>query len=110
MQQQQQQQPAGPPALTLTPAYSNQNCILNYQEKRDADTYYKGCAALEGDPYDSTKLADFLSRLQAKAEQFGWNEILTISPEGRKLLKDYGTITRAEVRAHAQVYQPLDDR
>ncbi len=106
----QQQQPAGPPAFALTPAYSNQDRILNYQEKRDADTYYKGCTALEGDPYDGTKLADFLSRLQAKADQFGWNSLLTILPEECNLLTDYGTITRAEVRAHAQVYQPLDDR
>jgi hypothetical protein len=110
MQQQQQQQPAGPPAFALTPAYSTQNQPLNYQEKRDADTYYKGCTALEGDPYDGTKLSDFLARLKAKADQFGWSDLLTILPEGRDLLTDYGTITRAQVRAHAQVYQPLNDR
>ncbi len=100
----------GPPAFTLTPAYSNQNQILNYQDKRDANTYYIGCAALEGDPYDGTKLSDFLAHLKAKADQFCWSDLLTILPEGRNLLTDYGTITRAEVRAHAQDYQPLNDR
>jgi hypothetical protein len=58
-----------PPPFALTPAYQTQNQALNYQEKRDADTYYKGCQPLEGDPYDGTKLKDFLTRLQAKASQ-----------------------------------------
>jgi hypothetical protein len=81
---QQQQQSAGPPAIALTPAYSNQNQVFNYQDKRDAEPYYKWCTAFEGDPYDGTKLSDFLSRLQAKAaDRFGWSQLLTILPEAR---------------------------
>ena len=79
---------------------------LNYQEKRDADTYYKGCQSLEGDPYDGTKLKDFLARLQAKASQFGWDQILTV--QNRNLLDDYGVITREEVlqRGWSQPHDP----
>jgi hypothetical protein len=96
------QVPPQPQPFALIPAYQTQNQALNYQEKRDADTYYKGCAPLEGDPYDGTKLKDFLARLQAKAGQFGWGPILTI--QNRNLLEDYGVITRQEVLQHAQTY------
>jgi hypothetical protein len=47
-----------PPPFSLTPAYQTQNQVLNYQEKRDAETYYKGCLPLEGDPYDGNYLKD----------------------------------------------------
>lgn len=97
-----------PAPFALTPAYQTQNQALNYQEKRDADTYYKGCLPLEGDPYDGTKLKDFLARLQAKASQFGWDQILTI--QNRNLLDDYGVITREDVLQHARGYQALNDR
>jgi hypothetical protein len=100
--------PPNPPvAFALTPAHQTQ-ALLNFQEKREADTYYKGCAPLEGDPYDGTSLADFLSRIQARADQFGWESILTI--QNQNLLTDYGVLSRADVQAHAQVYQPLNDR
>jgi hypothetical protein len=97
-----------PAPFALTPAYQMQNQALNYQEKRDADTYYKGCLPLEGDPCDGTKLKDFLARLQAKASQFGWDQILTV--QNRNLLDDYGVITREDVIQHARVYQVLNDR
>ncbi len=89
-----------PPPFALTPPYQTQNQALNYQEKRDSEIYYKGCAPLEGDPYDGTKLKDFLARIQARAGQFDWHPILTV--QNKNLLEEYGVITREEVRQHAE--------
>jgi hypothetical protein len=64
----QAQQPA---PFALTPAYNNR-APLTYSECRDAKVYYKGCEALEGQPYDGKGLQEFLACIATKAKQFEW--------------------------------------
>ena len=87
-----------PPPFVLNPAYQMQNQVLDYQEKYDADMYYKVCLHVEGDPCDGTELKDFLTRLQARAGQFGWDPILTV--QNKNLLDDDGVIMHQEVLQH----------
>jgi hypothetical protein len=104
-----QGQPPPPlaPAFSLTPAY-NQRVALNYNERRDAQVYYKGCEALEGDVYNGKGLPEFLARISNKANQFEWGEILTIN--GRNFLTNYADIAATDVRQHALAYQGQNDR
>jgi hypothetical protein len=99
-------QPAAP-AFCLAPAYNNR-VPLNYNERRDAQVYYKGCEALEGDPYNGKGLPEFLARIATKARQFEWMEILTI--DNRNFLPNYADITAAQVRQAAMDYQSQNDR
>jgi hypothetical protein len=104
------QQPPQPPAAVLpfclAPAYNNR-APLNYNERRDAQVYYKGCEALEGDPYNGKGLPEFLARIATKARQFEWMEILTI--DNKNFLVNYANITAAQVRQAAMDYQPQND-
>jgi len=102
-----QQQPPPAPAFSLTPAYK-QRVALNYNERRDAQVYYKGCEALEGDPYNGKGLPEFLARISNKSNQFEWGEILTVN--GRNFLTNYADITANDVRQHAIAYQTQNDR
>jgi hypothetical protein len=85
---------------------------LDFSQRNDITVFKNGCAALEGDKYDGTKLKLFLTKLQSKAGQFNSNAlgILTYGPRALNLLTQYGEITMAQVRAQAEIYQPLLDR
>jgi hypothetical protein len=71
-QQPDQKQPQAPAIrVARTPAQCNDVTILK-----------NGCAPLEGDKYDGTKLKMFLAQLANKASQFNWNSqgMLTYGP------------------------------
>jgi hypothetical protein len=97
------QQPLAPP-FCLALAYNNR-ASLNYNERRDAQVYYKGC---EAHPYNGKGLPEFLASIATKARQSEWMEILTI--DGRNFLMNYADITATQVRQAAMDYQPQNDR
>jgi hypothetical protein len=112
--QQQNQGDQNPPALAApavvfarSPAGSAA-LILNYRTKEDATIYFKGCKALDGDPYDGNGLPEFLARLQSKAEALEWESLFQIN--NRDLLVNYAELTAAQVQAAAMIYQTANDR
>lgn len=114
-QQQAPAQPAAPPPIirvARTPAQYSQDQPLNFAERNDVTIFKNGCAPLEGDKYDGTKLKMFLAQLANRANQFNWNSqgMLTYGPNHLNLLTQYGEITMATVRQQAEQYQPLLDR
>jgi hypothetical protein len=96
----------------LTPAHQTQNQALNFQEKRDTEIYNKGCDSLPGDPYDGTNLSDFLSRPQAKADQYGQGNIINVTLNNQQcnLLTDYVIISRKDVLVHMLAFNQANDR
>jgi len=112
---QQQNQPAPQAAIVVrvarTPAQYTIVEPLDFSQRNDITVFKNGCAALKGDKYDGTKLKLFLTYLQSKAGQFNWNALgmLTYGPRALNLLTQYGEITMAQVRAQAEIYQPLLD-
>jgi hypothetical protein len=65
---------------------------------------------------DMEKLQYFLDAIQERANTYGMDGVLRINigtaaaPEFRNLTTEYGSITDAQMRAHAIVYQRLDER
>jgi hypothetical protein len=117
-----QQQPALPAAIPAapapvvrvarTPAQYTIAQPLDFAQRNDITIFKNGCAPLDGDKYDGTKLKMFLTKLQFKANQYNWNEqgMLTYGPTHLNLLTQYGEITMAQVRQQAEIYQPLLER
>ncbi len=103
------QNPPLPPAVVFarSPAGSAAP-LLNYWTKEDATIYFKGCEALDGNPYDGKGLPEFLARLQGKAEAFEWESLFQIN--NRDLLTNYAELTAAQVQTAAMVYQVANDR
>jgi hypothetical protein len=101
-----------PVCVARTPAQYTIVQPLDCSQPNDISIFKNGCAALEGDKYNRTKLKLFLTKLQSKAGQFNWNALgmLTYGPRALNLLTQYGEITMAQVRAQAEIYQPLLDR
>ena len=62
---------------------------------------------------DQKQLHNFLTTVEDRAESYGWTSILTIpvgGTETRSLTEEFGTITEAQVRAHAAIYLELNER
>jgi hypothetical protein len=96
------------------PAMWSQLIELDYGSKQDRDYYKTAMEKLEGNPYDGKNLSLFLKKLEGKAQQFSWIDLLTYQqgnpPVDKCLLKNYGEITRTEVAAKAQQYLGMDNR
>jgi len=118
-QQQQQQQPPPPPtaAFALVPGAGTANVPWDY----NSPLGLKLCLAVthpldkkfDGSP---EALQYFLDAIQFRADTYGLGPVLSIetgtalAPEKRALTHEYGAITRAQMVAHAMVYQGNDDR
>jgi hypothetical protein len=82
-QQPDQKQPQAPAIrVARTPAQYSQDQPLYFAQCNDVTILKNGCAPLEGDKYDGTKLKMFLAQLANKASQFNWNSqgMLTYGP------------------------------
>ena len=82
---------------------------MNFGLKRDIELYNKGMASLAGDPYDGTNLRTFLIKVGERARQHNWMPLLTFA-DNKTLIKHYGEVTKAEVRAAATAYLAVQDR
>ena len=82
---------------------------MNFGLKTDIELYNKGMASLAGDPYDGTNLRTFLIKVGERARQYNWMPLLTFA-NNKTLIKHYGEVTKAEVRAAATAYLAVHDR
>jgi hypothetical protein len=102
------------PRRARNPAMWSQLIKLDYGSKQDRDYYKTATEKLEGDPYDGKNLSLFLKKLEGKAQQFNWIDLLTYQQGNlavdKCLLTNYGEITRTEVAAKAQQYLGTDNR
>jgi hypothetical protein len=87
-------QPAVPAApapvirVARTPAQYMIAQPLDFAQHNDMTIFKNGCAPLEGDKHDGTKLKMFLTKLQFKASQYNWNAqgMLTYGPNQLNLV------------------------
>jgi hypothetical protein len=91
-------QPAAAPIQARNPAQWGQNIELDYGTKQDRDYYKQAVEKLEGNPYDGKNLPVFLKKVEGKAYQYGWLNLLTYIHQGnppiiKNLLQHYGEIT-----------------
>jgi hypothetical protein len=96
-------QPAAAPIWARNPAQWGQNIELDYGTKQDWDYYKQAVEKLEGDPYDGKNLPVFLKKVEGKAYQYWWLNLLTYVHQGnppsmKNLLQHYGEITMSKVR------------
>jgi hypothetical protein len=105
--------PAGPIAFSLSPALSSSNALLDYSSSEGIKIYNKATSPIDV-PYDggSGGLRLFLSKVQQKGNQFGWNRILTINQNGQmlNLIASYGQVEIASVRAQALTLEAAASR
>jgi hypothetical protein len=100
------QQAAAQPAAPIrarNPAQWGQNIKLDYGTKQDQDYYKQAVEKLEGDLYDGKNLPVFLKKVEGKAYQYGWLNLLSFVYQGnppatKNMLQHYGEITMREVR------------
>jgi hypothetical protein len=112
------QQAAAQPAAPIrarNPAQWGQNIELDYGTKQDRDYYKQAVEKLEGDLYEGRNLPIFLKKVEGKAYQFGWLNLLTYTYQGnppvtKNLLQHYGEIMANEVRQKANTYLGLNNR
>jgi hypothetical protein len=79
---------------------------LDYGTKQDRDYYKQAVEKLKGDLYDSKNLPVFLKKVEGKAYQYGWLNLLSYVYQGnppatKNLLQHYGEISLSEVRQKA---------
>lgn len=99
-----------PPNFALAPALLDQANPWDYSTREGQNIYKAACAPL---PYTfqgkKSSLPAYLKAIQARADQFGWHDILEITigqdAQGndinRSLLEHYGEITLQQVRNDA---------
>ena len=92
------------PAFALGPGQGN--ALLDYSNTSHIKPYYKAVTPLEhkfdGKP---SSLRIFMKSIAYRAKSFGWDNVLNIinfHRNTRSLLYDYGQLTTAEVKTHAQ--------
>jgi hypothetical protein len=88
---------------------------LDYGTKQDRDYYKQAVEKLEGESYDGKNLPVFLKKVEGKAYQYGWLNLLTYIHQGnppvtKNLLQHYGEITLNEVRQKAMTYLGTSNR
>jgi hypothetical protein len=103
------------PIRARNPAQWGQNAELDYGTKQDRDYYKQAVEKLEGDLYDGKNLPVFLKKVEGKADQFGWLNLLSYTYQGnppvtRNMLQHYGEITMADVRQNTLTYLGLCNR
>ena len=105
--------PPGPTVFTLSPALASSNALLNYNTSEGIKIYNKSTTPMEV-PYNggSGGLRLFLSKVQQKANQFGWDRILTIRQgvQPLNLIASYGQVDLASVRAQALAIEAAASR
>ena len=89
-------------AFALTPA-QNFDQLLDFDDKAHVKVYEKAVAKLPIDPFDCvhTQLIDFMSALEKKASDYGWNERIMLIPQ--TLPEDADTVYTNLLTNHAQV-------
>jgi hypothetical protein len=65
------------PIRARNPAQWGQNVELDYGTKQDRDYYKQAVEKLEGDLYDGKNLPVFLKKVEGKAYQYGWLNLLS---------------------------------
>jgi hypothetical protein len=103
------------PIRARNPAQWGQNVELDYGTKQDRDYYKQAVEKLEGDLYDGKNLPVFLKKVEGKAYQYGWLNLLSYTYQGnppvtKNLLQHYGELTMSEVRQKAMTYLGLSNR
>jgi hypothetical protein len=103
---------AGNVTFALSPALAS-TALLNYKLGEGIKIYIKAPSPLDvlfnG---DSGGLPLFLSKVQQRAVQFGWNAILQVTQGGQTLdfIKSYGQVTINSVKAQAAALEAANDR
>jgi hypothetical protein len=105
----------GAPIRARNPAQWGQNVELDYGTKQDRDYYKQAVEKLEGDLYDGKNLPVFLKKVEGKAYQFGWLNLLSYTYQGnppvtKNMLQHYGEITMTDVRQKTLTYLGLCNR
>ena len=117
--QQQQQQQQVPPAQPVAVPYADVpggagNDPWDFTSGSGLKVFINSTKGLET-KFDGNqaKLHPFLLHVSKRAAAYGWSTILTIPDGGniaRSLIKEYGTLSRAHVRAHAITYITQENR
>ncbi len=105
---------AGAPAATavtfaLTPGLANPGQPWDYAANEGLKIYNYAATKLQKEPYDGgvVELKQLLQLLAARATTYGWMDLLFMIsnqatvPSDKNMLKQYGVLTLANVRAHA---------
>ena len=107
-QQQQVQPPPQPVVFAREPAQANQAGLLNYNDRNDIELHKNGSKALPGDPYDGTKIQQWLAKVESRGISLGMQNILTFN--GELITRRYGDISRNDVMTAAMQYQQAQGR
>ena len=106
--------------FAITPAQLKSN-FLNFKKKDDRNIYQEGKKPLSIDKFDCDKLqlADFISALERRAMEYGWDKRIMMIPtskdlEGEVVLKSiiskHGEITMEMIRKHDKSFAHSKDR
>ena len=105
--------PPGPTAFALSPALASSNALLNYNSSEGIKIYNKATAPMDV-LYNggSGNLRLFLSKVQQKANQYGWNRILEIQQGSQtlNLVSSDGQVELLSIRAQALVLEAAAPR
>lgn len=101
-------------AATFALAPGGGNAVWDFTTGNGLKLFISATRSLE-EKFDGSqlKLQYFLDSIRARAETFGWTDILTMADDAavqRDLTLEYGALTEDNVRAKAAVYQALDGR
>ena len=102
------------PVFSLTPATANEG-FLNFNLKRDKQTFYKAVEKLSEDEFDCVEetLNDFMILLKARADEFGWSDRIMdipitedIDPDPREanLLTEHASASMEQIRLYELTY------
>jgi hypothetical protein len=104
---------AAPRARGRNPAKWTKNVELDFSNKNDVAYYNKAVEKLEGDPYNGKNLPLFLKKVQAKAQQYNWMELLSHRQQAnvqKDIVNNYGEISLTQVQMKAATYLGSDNR
>lgn len=109
--------PGGPPApivtFARTPAQADTG-LINYKSSEGMKIYTAAVAALPTKYSGNTgEMHIFLKSVSKRAQLFGWKNIINTPTGGdttKNLCEQYGLITMAQVRNHAQMYENAQAR
>lgn len=104
-----QETPAKTTKFARNPVGLTRGRILDYENDMHVSIYYKGVKELSCAPFDGTDLPSFLIQFGHRASEFYWMPILTFN-QGKNLIRNYGAITREEVKSAASEYLKVTDR
>jgi hypothetical protein len=108
----------GPTPFSLTPAAAKTG-ILSFTDKEEVKIYERSSAKLSSDEFDclEDQLMDFMTALKQRANEYGWNGMMTIAQDpndatSRKLsiLEEHGNLSMEAVKAHEDSYKDAKNR